>query len=428
LSQLLSFMGVQSVLWAGCLLVWNDIFRPVPWARNWGFLHPQVFPSHYFCAAVLLVAVGVTRWQKRWNTASTVITVLLAWVWISAIWAESWEVAQAKAIESTKYLIPVLIMSIALTTRRWQQIFIYMLAFSVGIWMAWHGYLTLVLRGATPETTMSIPHGQMTDRNDFLVAGTGCLPLLLYVAWRYEGIFQRWVRVGTKILCAFACVVFFTSLSRGAMLGLAMLLMFYAIGTGRFGRRVIIVAVLLCGVLPMIPDFVWGRMGTIEWSQEQTEGSAANRMALMIAGWEMTLDHPIVGVGPDNYFVAVPRYTDRGQEPHSIWLKCSSEFGMTMLIFFVATMSYFVLALRKVTISARRRGDKATELMGLSLCCAIVGFLATGSWTSQFLSEYLWSIVAVSGAFLALERTRKRQEEEPNGEGSPSGRLALAGA
>jgi hypothetical protein len=101
---------------------------------------------------------------------------------------------------------------------------------------------------------------------------------------------------------------------------------------------------------------------------------------------------------------------------------------MTMLIFFVATMSYFVLALRKVTISARRRGDKATELMGLSLCCAIVGFLATGSWTSQFLSEYLWSIVAVSGAFLALERTRKRQEEEPNGEGSPSGRLALAGA
>jgi hypothetical protein len=29
-----AFMGVQSVLWAGCLLVWNDIFRPVPWARR----------------------------------------------------------------------------------------------------------------------------------------------------------------------------------------------------------------------------------------------------------------------------------------------------------------------------------------------------------------------------------------------------------
>ena len=45
-----------------------------------------------------------------------------------------------------------------------------------------------------------------------------------------------------------------------------------------------------------------------------------------------------------------------------------------------------------------------------ALACAIFGFVATGSFTSQFLSEYLWAIIAVSGAFIASEKLKAREE------------------
>ena len=50
---------------------------------------------------------------------------------------------------------------------------------------------------------------------------------------------------------------------------------------------------------------------------------------------------------------------------------------------------------------AAAKNDKETEAFCTMLSCAIVGFLATGTFTSQFLSQYLWSIFALTGAFLA---------------------------
>jgi hypothetical protein len=412
-----ALVGVQSVVWAVCFLVWNDIFRPAAFARYVSYLDPNVFHSHHLTFAVLMVAVFFTRWKKRWNTATTVLLVLLGWVWVCTIKAQHQVVAYEEAIEITKYLVPAVIMSLAMCTRRFQQIFVYTLSYSVGIWLAWHGFITLL--SGQPETDMAIPHGQMTDRNDFLVGGTACLPLLAYCAWNYVGPLQRWVRLGTKIMFALSIVAFFTSLSRGAILGLTALTGFYAIGTGRWGKRIPIAVVLLVAALLLTPGFVWDRLATIEWGSEQTESSAAGRVSIMLVAVDVTLDYPIFGVGPNNFPSVALTYDWRATEPHSLWLKASAEYGLTMLIFFIGIIISTCTALRRIAKKARLDKDKDTERLATALCCAIVGFLLTGTFTSQFLSEYLWAIIGLSGAFIAAEKVRAREAVQATAEAVP---------
>jgi len=401
--------GLQSILGALCLIGWNDFFRPTSWARYHGWLDPATFRSHELCYAIFILSLLFTKWKRRWNVVTTVLLVLLGLVWVSAIRAQFKVPAYAKAIEATKYFVPAVIASIALVSRRWQQIYVYLLTGTVGIWMAHHGLLTL-LRQA-PEVHMAIPAGQMTDRNDFLVAGTACLPLMIYAAWWYEGVWQKWMRVIGKAAVFFSVIAFFTSLSRGAILGLGALLGFWAVGTGRFARRSVIALVLLMIVLPLTPDFVWERLSTIEIGADQTERSAANRIAHMIAAVDVTLDYPLTGVGPANFPYVATRYHEFAAEPHSIWLKCSAEFGIPALILFVGVIASVVLALRRIAARARRMGDKHTEALAVALCCSVVGFVASGTFTSQFLSEYLWCIVAVAGAFIASERVRMQEPD-----------------
>jgi hypothetical protein len=421
-----ALMGVQSVVIAVCFLVWNDIFRPAAFARYISYLDPTVFPSHHLTFAVLMVAVFFTKWKKRWNTATTVLLVLLGWVWVCTIKAQHQVVAYEEAIEITKYLFPAIIMSLAMCTRRFQQIFVYTLALSVGVWLSWHGFITLLT--GEPEIAMAIPDGQMTDRNDFLVGGTACLPLLAYTAWTYMGPLQRWVRIGAKVMFGFSIVAFFMSLSRGAILGLTALTGFYALGTGRWGKRLPIAVVLLVAALLLMPSVVWDRLGTIEWGGEQTESSAAGRISIMLVAADVTLDYPIFGVGPNNFPSVALTYDWRATEPHSLWLKASAEYGLTMLIFFIGIIISICTGLRRIAKKARLDKDKDTERLATALCCAIIGFLATGSFTSQFLSEYLWAIIGLSGAFIAAEKVRARQAATETAEAVPPLRPAALGS
>ncbi len=390
-------LGLGNAVYASCFFIWNDIFRPVWFARR----HPLLEAIHpvHICTAVLALSIILRPWKRRWNMGATVILVSLGWFFICALAAEYRDLALPKTITVTKYFIPLAFISATLCTREAQRLFLYTLAGSVGIWMAHHGLLGFVRM--QPVIEMAIPGGQMTDRNDFLVAGTACVPMMIYAAFHYEGRWRRWVRLAIKAATVFAVFAVAFSLSRGAVVGFAMLLAWYSFLTGRFFKRVALGAVIAVVAVLLMPDFVWQRMSTIETSEYQTESSAKNRMEHMTVAVKMTLDYPLTGVGADNFPVVSNRHSIFTAEPHSLWLKCSSEYGLPMLVFFVLVVGLLLMRLRKRAALFRALGDKDGEAMATALNCALFGFLATGTFTSQFLSEYMWAIIGLIGAFLA---------------------------
>lgn len=395
-----TFYGFRNAVIASCLFIWNDIFRPTVFAHRAGILGESWFLPVHLCTGLLLCSVIFGPWKRRWNRIATCIVVFVIWIWALALIAVDTDLAIEKVIEATKYFLPLAFISASLVDRRAQYLFAYTLALSVGIWLIHYGLLTFLSQAA--QTDIAIRGGQMTDRNDFLVAGTACLPMLCFMGWHYHGRrFRKFIRVffkGASVLCISA---FFYSLSRGAMVGLGALAVWYSIATGRFLKRLPLgIAFMVIGFFAL-PQETIDRMMTIETSGDQLDASAANRIEHMETAWRVTMAHPFTGVGPDNFWKYSAKYGRFSAEPHSIWLKCSSEYGLPMLFFFLWIIGSLLLGLRNRARLARERKDKETEAFCTMLSCAIVGFLATGTFTSQFLSQYLWAIFALTGAFLA---------------------------
>jgi hypothetical protein len=391
-------MSVSHAVYASCFFIWSDIFRPVDWARRYGFLDRQFYPVH-ICTAALAIAILFRPWKRRWNMGATVLLVSLGWFLVCALCAEYRDLAIDKTLTTFKYFIPLAFISATLCTRNAQKLFLYTLAGSVGIWMAHHGLLGLL--HMSPIISMSIPGGQMSDRNDFLVAGTACVPMMLYAAFHYEGRWQKWVRLGILAASGFAILAAVFSLSRGAIVGFTALLIWYSFLTGRFFRRIAIGGLVGIAAVVLMPDFVWERISTVQTGEHQTEGSARNRIEHMRTAVRVTLDYPLTGVGADNFPIVSNRHSVFMAEPHSLWLKCSSEYGIPMLVFFGLVVLLLLVRLRRRASLLRTLGDRDGEAFATALSCALFGFLATGTFTSQFLSEYMWAIIGLIGAFLA---------------------------
>jgi O-antigen ligase len=204
-----------------------------------------------------------------------------------------------------------------------------------------------------------------------------------------------------------SCVAFLYSLSRGAVVGLMCLLAWWALFSGRPVRNVVIVTLLVGAAIPLVPQFVFDRMETIRLSGEQEEGSARERAEVVKFGVGLTLDNPLVGVGPDNSSVVAADKGYRSDRPgvgiemHNIWLKCSTEYGIPMLVAFVGTIASLLWRLSRRARRAKAAADRETEMLAVCLSGSIVGFVTTGTFTSKFASEYLWSIFMLAFAFLA---------------------------
>jgi probable O-glycosylation ligase (exosortase A-associated) len=403
-----TLLSLRHVVYASCFFIWHDIFRPIDFAYRSGFL--DAFPSAHLVTATLLVSVLLCKWHRRWNPVCTLLCIMIGWMYVSAFFAVNKKIAFDTAIFATKFLIPLVIISMSLTTRWAQNMFLYTMAASVGVWSMQTG-LYLVFTG--PNDNISIPGGQMTDRNDFVAGIIAALPLIGYVFATYGWKYRRAVRFIAGAAFALSIVAFIFSGSRGGIIGASACFLFYMFATGRFGKKLIIGMVVIAIAVAFMPSFVLERMSTIDMSADvQTESSAAARLNLLKCGVEMTLDYPITGVGGRNFKHMVMHYGHpTPHDPHNIWLKASAEYGFPMLALFILTAWYLLRRLGRERKLAKARGDRETEKLAIALACSIVGFLATTTFLSQFLSEYFWGLCALSGAFIASQEYRRRHPE-----------------
>jgi len=149
---------------------------------------------------------------------------------------------------------------------------------------------------------------------------------------------RRWLYLGATALLALGVVLTF---SRGAwLLGLpAGLLLVLALHSRR-GRRVVVIAVL-CGLALLIP---LSRVPRFAALADLSSGTSFLRVQLWRSAWQMVRDHPLTGVGPDNFLYYYGDYILPGAEvdrwlshPHNIvldfWLRLGIA-GLPLLVLF----------------------------------------------------------------------------------------------
>jgi putative inorganic carbon (HCO3(-)) transporter len=203
------------------------------------------------------------------------------------------------------------------------------------------------------------------------------LPLgVAIVLWARRG-WRRWTYGLAALLMAAAL---FLTYSRGAwLLGVPISLLFLA---AMRGRRALAVAVGLLLVVAVILVLVVGA-GRLTSLLDTTEGTTFFRLQLWQSSWAMIRDHPLLGVGLDNFLYHYRTYyvlPDAWEEfdlshPHNLVFDFWLRLGLPGLIVLVWLLAAFF---RRSWRAYRALPEGSERLLVLGLMGGMVDFLAHG--------------------------------------------------
>lgn len=224
-------------------------------------------------------------------------------------------------------------------------------------------------------------------------------------------------RRGARVLGAVAAVLILAGLlqteSRGGALALLLTGGLWLWLQGGVWRRglVALPIILIAGLAAGGVLARFEAIGGITDPARASDPSITGRASEAIVAVRMFQDHPITGIGPDQY---VPRYIayapevgldEREQrEPHNSYLGMAAESGALGLIAFLAMIG---TALGCGLAACRRlhaRGRAAEARLAAALACGLVGYALTALFLDQAFPQFLWLALGLLAAVYALAR------------------------
>jgi probable O-glycosylation ligase (exosortase A-associated) len=162
-------------------------------------------------------------------------------------------------------------------------------------------------------------------------------------------------------------------------------------------------------------QYFWDRMETIKSSPEERDSSAASRILIWTAAWEMFLDYPF-GVGPGQFQRRIGNYQPSidevdsfaaketiealhvmSRDAHNTYVLCASELGIIGLALYIAVTIAAWRCLSNVRKLARSQlaDPDDYELFVFATRIALVSYLVSGLFVSRLYTEGFWMIVVL---------------------------------
>ena len=238
--------------------------------------------------------------------------------------------------------------------------------------------------------------GPLADPNDLAFFMIAALPFALVATRRSALMTSAWAACGAVLV-----VATFATLSRGALLGLVvMVVVALLLGAVRLTAVLGVgaVAAVVLGLLWVSHADVVGR--SIEEKQHVAETNVDLRVTTVTVAAAMTVDSPLLGQGPGGFEAAMPQFVPAGTTDvqqtvaHQMYLDVSAELGLIGLGAFLAVLVFGTRgALRARSVPDRRRLADAVII-------ALSGTLVSACFLSEQYYLPIWLLVALG---IALE-------------------------
>jgi O-antigen ligase len=233
----------------------------------------------------------------------------------------------------------------------------------------------------------------------------------------------RWMFGLTAAILVSAIVV---TLSRGPLIGMAVSLVIMTAATlqfGRMSRRTASVAIVIALLTLLVSGayVVRSRSGRVfpTLADLMREGQIQDRVHTLSAALRMVRDHPIFGVGLENFTVLYPRYRPPEAElitpdvvptmVHSGYLQAAVTTGVPGLCLYL----FFLLVVMIRLIRAHAANtDRHERLLLAAFIASILGYMVTDltGWPEVPLSALIWILL---GLGLAATSGSPEQERQP---------------
>jgi O-antigen ligase len=172
------------------------------------------------------------------------------------------------------------------------------------------------------------------------------------------------------------------------------------------GRRphVLILFAALAAVAVM-----WFSVNPNAWQRvSEFDSSGSGRSALWTVAWRITEDHPVIGVGLDNFIEEAPKYTrepgqlavvhniaEKPHVAHNVYLQFLAETGFIGLIPFVLLLCACAHAAWLAGRQFDRKQDPNMAALARACLVAIIAFAAASFFLSDGNDVRFWLLLAL---------------------------------
>ena len=238
-------------------------------------------------------------------------------------------------------------------------------------------------------------------------------------------------RLSLKLLAAgfgaFITAGLLLSFSRSAFVALVALTVVMTLAGYVALRHVLAVgAVVAALVLLVAPEYVLrieslGKPATTATSEDQHVDTALQgRATENLAALNAFKDHPIVGVGPDQFFKVYStqygnqlglRFLEENRRAHNLYLEMGADLGVVGLLAFLAIV---IVTLAHLLILARFWREKRPDLdiLAMGALMSIVAYMLSGAFLQLSFQRYFWILIALGNATIWVLR-HERTDEQP---------------
>jgi O-antigen ligase len=246
---------------------------------------------------------------------------------------------------------------------------------------------------------------------------------------------DRLLRVGAGAITALVMLALAFTYSRGAAITLVVLVIAMAAMGYLRTKHLVPVAVAIAVLLAAVPAYrervvsIASVSGATARAGQETSAdeSSRSRTTEMLAAGLAFLDHPALGVGPGGFPFYYQEYAprvgievrdkstsgaDKGEAAkraaHDLFIGVAADLGAAGLAVFAAILGVTAAGLLRVR---RRWGAFAPDLVNLadSMFLALLAYVTAGLFLSLAFERYLWLLVALGGAAVAVASRAQAQ-------------------
>jgi len=190
-----------------------------------------------------------------------------------------------------------------------------------------------------------------------------------------------------------------------------------------------VIAFLLIGML--MPEYV-ERVGTVgnlsgllsneTAGSREADGSLRGRYAETMAALNVFLEHPVIGVGPGQFFKFYSmkygneigtKHLKKGRRAHNLYLEIAADTG---IFGFASFMAIVLFLLHRLWQAARQLRTTRPDLAHLATACvlALLGYLGTAMFLHLSYQRYYWLLLAmVSAALRIIQAEAEKENAKP---------------
>lgn len=370
---------------------------------------------------IALITTERDKMRRRLLRDHPVVTGALvlfgAWAALSAVWAE----LPTTALDSaTRWILNLVLFPIVYTAVRQPKhvrwvfaLFIIGALVSAAVGLATGGAASAEGGRLGGSGVNANELGELLIPATILAAALGaCRDLTVPV---------RAAAFGASGLSALALLM---TVSRGAMVGLAVALLIAPLLVGP-GRRLLALTLVALVVAGSAAYFVALAPATDLQRIAQSDSSGGSgRTSIWKVGWRMVEAHPLIGVGAGNYANSTVHFlfdagaiqrpdfiVDKPKPAHNVYLQALAELGIVGLALFLGIIGFSLQSLLRTARVFRRAGSRSMEVLSRGLLIGLCGLLASAFFSTAIYSKQLWLLLALSVTLGAMARDRAAPDQ-----------------